>query len=233
MLVFPVRLFQPANMSPPQLVGGAVTGGVSLGGTSQYAETSGGGLWSLDYNDCNLLDREQYMSWLAMVDAQANGGRAIVVPVIDRIHQPINPKLTTTPFDDGTLWDDGVAWDQAEVDAVVSSSANLRATQISFALTGPKALVGGELFSILHGGAVGWRMYRVIRVVSGGLGSGDATTVEFRPPLRAAVLSSTPLNFDAPRFVGRVNGPASTSLDMYRFGKGAIRFVECFPASLD
>jgi hypothetical protein len=233
MLVFPTRLFKPASMVPPQLVGGSVTGGVSLGGNAQYAETSGGGLWGVEFSEANLIHRAQYMAWLAMVDAQTNGGRAILVPICDRLHSPVNSQLTTTPFDDASLWDDGVAWDQAEVQAVVTAPAALRATSLTFDYTAPKPLIGSEPLSVLHAGLIYWRMHRVIRVVSGGLGTGDSTTVEIRPPLRAAVAVDTPLNFDSPRFVARMNGPASTSLDLLKFGKGSIRFIECFPASLD
>lgn len=233
MLVFPTRLFNP-NSLRIRLTGGAVTGGRSLGGGAQYGEMSGGGLWAATFGEVNLDDRALMMAWQALEAALQNGAAPIIVPLWDRIHQPINPTLTSVPFDDTTLWDDTVAWDQAEVDAEVTSPANLRATQLSFTFSAPKPLIGGEHFSILHGANKGWRMYRVTRVVSGGAGSGDATTVQFEPPLRAAVANDTPLNFDTPRFVARVDGDISALIDFLRFGRGpGASFVECFPAGLD
>lgn len=228
MLVFPARLFKPQSFKP-RLVGGSVTGGQSLGGASQYGDLSGGGLWSIEFGPSTLWDREQMLTWWAMEAALTNGATPIVVPIVDRRHQPVNFALTTTPFDDTTLWDDDVAWDQAEVDAVVTVAAALRATTLIFSYSGPKALVGGELLSILHAGNKGWRMHRVTRIddLSAGV-----YTVQIRPPLRAAVDVDTPLNFDTPRVVCRAVGDVGAGLESHRFGEGQAAFVECFPPSL-
>jgi hypothetical protein len=187
-------------------------------------------VWSISFGASTLWDRERLMTWRALDAALDNGATPIVVPLWDRIHQPITPKLTTTPFSDDTLWDDAVAWDQCEVEAAVTTAAVLRAIEITFSIAGPKPLVGGEFFSILHGGNLGWRMYEVIKVVSQ---AGGSATVKFRPPLRAAVATDTPLNFDTPRVVCRSSGDTAALLEMLRFGKGQAAFVECFPASLD
>lgn len=233
MLVFPARLFRPQTVTP-QLIGGAVTGGVSAGGVSQYADMSGGGLWQIEQRGITLRDRETYMAFRALSSAARNGATAMIVPVEDRKHQPINAKLTTTPFDDTSLWNDAVAWDQAEVDAIVTSTAALRATTLHFTYAAPKALVGGELFSILHGGNKGWRLYSVDQLVSGGLGTGDATVVNISPPLRAATAIDTPLNFDSPRCVCRVvGGLAALWNRLDRVGPADAVFQECFPATLD
>lgn len=231
MLVFPTRLFAPVSLRA-RLIGGTVSGGASTGGVAQYGEMSGGGVWSIEFGEANLWSREKFLAWQALEAALGNGSTPIVVPLWDRKHQPTNPKLTTVPFSDLTLWDDSVAWDQATVAATVTSPAALRANQLAFTLTSPKHLVGGEHFSVLHAGNKGWRLYRVTQVVSGGVGSGDATVIKFQPPLRAPVATDTPLNFDTPRCVCRVNGDIGALLEMLRFGKGSASFVETFPATL-
>jgi hypothetical protein len=232
MLVFPTRLFRPQTVLP-QLVGGLVSGGVSAGGVSQYADMSGGGFWQIEQRGIVIRNRETYMAFRALSSAARNGATPMIVPVEDRKHQPITPKLSTTPFDDLTLWDDGTAWDQAEVDAVVTVTAPLRATSITCTYTGPKPLVGGELFSFLHGGNKGWRMHSLDELVSGGEGDGGTTVFNFSPPLRASVAVDTPINFDSPRCVCQVVGglPALYSrLD--RTGSADAVFRECFPATL-
>lgn len=233
MLVFPPRLFRPQTVLPV-LTGGAVSGGRNLGGTAQYGEMSGGGLWQIEQRGITILNREIFMAFRALASAARNGATPLIVPVEDRKHQPINPKLTTTPFDDLTLWDDTVAWDQAEVDAIVTTAAALRATTLHFTYTGPKRLVGGELLSALHGGNKGWRLYSADQIVSGGLGTGDATVINISPPLRAAVGVDTPLNFDSPRCVCRVVGGLPALYNrLDRTGTADAVFEECFPASLD
>lgn len=233
MLVFPTRLFRPTSVTP-SIVGGSQAGGRSVGGVSQYGELSGGGLWSIEFGPSSLWNRETFMAWRALEAASANGARPMIVPLADRRHQPITPQLSATPFDDLSLWDDTVEWDQAEVEAIVTSPALLRATSLSFDFTAPTPLVGGEHFSILHGGNKGWRLYRVTEVVSGGLGSGDATTIRFMPPLRASVATDTALNFDSPRCVCNAPSGLAAVLDMLRFGSSSgASFVECFPETLD
>jgi hypothetical protein len=231
MLVFPARLFRPQTILP-QLVGGVVSGGVSAGGISQYADMSGGGFWQIEQRGIVIRNRETYMAFRALSSAARNGATPMIVPVEDRKHQPITPKLSTTPFDDTTLWDDTVAWDQAEVDAVVTSTASLRATTLHFDYTAPKPLVGGELFSILHL-TKGWRMYSVDELVSGGAGTGDATVVNFSPPLRESVAVDTPIDFDSPRCVCQVVGGLPALYNrLDRTGSADAVFRECFPATV-
>jgi hypothetical protein len=98
---------------------------------------------------------------------------------------------------------------------------------MTFNFTAAKPLLGGEHFSPAPGDW-GWRLHRISRVVSGGLGSGDSTVVQIRPPLRGAVASGTHLNFESPRCVMRVDGDLSETLSLLRFGKAQARFVE-FP----
>jgi hypothetical protein len=112
------------------------------------------------------------------------------------------------------------------VTATTTGTTALGATSISLsAFTADKALVGGEHFAA-YGSTYGWRLHRITRVTAGGLGSGDATSFQFRPPLREAIASGSHLNFESPRCTMRVDGDLSETLSMLKRGKAQARFVE-------
>lgn len=225
-LVFPTRLFAPSSIQP-RLVGQAVGGGASLSGEAQLAEVGGGGRWVVEFGDSNLLTREKVLAWRRFVAAADGGATSLLVPLGDRRHQPVNSHYAgSDAFGTDTWAADESAWTAEEVTASASAAA-LGATALTFTFTGPKPLLGGEHFSIHHA-TWGWRLYRVTRVVSGGSGGGGSTSVQVRPPLREAIGTSTPLNFESPRCLMRVDGDLSETLDMLRFGRATARFVE-FP----
>jgi hypothetical protein len=224
-LVFPSRLFAPTSLQA-RLVGQAISGGVSLSGEQQFADASGGGRWVIDFGESALWTREKVLAWRRFVAAADGGATSLLVPFADRRHQPVNPHYTGgDTFGLDTWVADASAWTAEEVTATTTADAAIGATSISFTFTAPKALLGGEVFSRLHATA-GWRAYRGSRVTAGGLGSGDATTLQFRPPLREAIASGSPLNFESPRCVMRVDGDLSETLSMLKYGKAQARFVE-------
>lgn len=225
-LVFPVKRFNPTSLKVG-IVGAAVSGGRSVGGVEPLGEFSGGGLWSIEFGAAILNARDNMMTWRALEAALDNGAAPIIVPLGDRRNQPIVSKAPgTVAFSDLSLFDDATSWTPLEVDAVTNADASLRATRISFTYTG-LPLIGGEHFSILHA-VWGWRLYRIIRIISL---VGDVYTVDIRTPLRAAVASGTPLNFESPRCVCRVDGDITALLDMLRFGTGGpAKFIETFQA---
>jgi hypothetical protein len=210
-----------------RLVGQAISGGVSLSGEQQFADASGGGRWVGDFGDIALMTREARLLYRRFVAAADGGAQSLIVPVADRLHQPVNPKYTGADTFGTTTWvDDVTAWSNTEVTATTTADMALSATSCTFNLTAPLALMGGELFSILHA-TMSWRLYRVSRVVSGGtVGSAVSTQVQFRPPLREAVASGAALNFESPRFVARVDGDISETVQQFRFGKAAARLIE-------
>lgn len=224
-IVFPTRLFGPASLQA-RLVGQAITGGASLSGEMQFTDVGGGGRWVIDFSDVNLFTREKVLAWRRFVAAADGGAQAIIVPLADRRHQPVsNPYTGTDTFGLDTWVDDVTAWTAEEVTFVTTADAALGATSITGTYTAPKPLLGGEHFSRLHA-TQSWRLYRATRVTAGGAGTGDSTTIQFRPPLREAIASGSPLNFESPRCVMRVDGDVSESLSLLKFGKAAVRFVE-------
>lgn len=224
-LVFPTRLFAPTSLQV-RLVGQAITGGASLSGEAQFAEVGGGGRWVADFGEAALWTREKVLAWRRFVAAADGGATALLVPLADRRHQPVsNPYTGGDTFGTDTWVADESVFTAAEVTATTTASAALSATQLSFSYTAPKPLLGGEHFSIHHP-TWGWRLYIVSQVLAGGAGTGDATTVKIRPPLREAAPSGTALNFESPRCVMRVDGDLSETLSMLRFGKAQARFIE-------
>jgi hypothetical protein len=228
MVVCPVRALGPVTMQP-RLVGQAISGGVSLSGEQQFADASGGGRWFIDLGDLNLITRDAVLMWRRFVAACDGGAQPILFPFADRRHQPVNAKYTgSDTFGTDTWVSDASAWTPEEAWGVLSSSAALGATSLSMAFHGSLRLQGGEKFSP-EPGTLGWRAHTVTRVISGGLGSGDATEIQFRPPLREAITTGSPsglLNFESPRCVVRADGDLSEVLQQFRFGKASARFIE-------
>jgi hypothetical protein len=227
--VFPTRLFNPASLRV-RLEGAALDGGRSLAGESQFADLSGGGRWVADFGETNLWRREKVLAWRRVAGAADGGAGLFLVPLADRRHQPLtNPLSTPDAFGLSTWVDDETDWAPDQVTAEVTADAALGATELAFDYTGPLPLVGGEHFSILHP-SWSWRLYRVQRVKSGGLGSGDATVIDFRPPLREAVTAGespgTFLNFDSPRCLMRAVGDIEPTIELLRFGKAQAAFEE-------
>lgn len=227
MLVCPTRLFAPTSLQA-RLVGAALgTGSAALNSEQGFVDVAGGGRWMLEFGEATLRTRDLVLAWRRMVTLLDGGATPILVPLADRRHQPINPQYTgTDTFGLDTWVDDPTSWSPVEVTAPLSADAALGATELSFALTAPLRLQGGERLSILHS-TYSWRIYEIGRVKTGGtVGSAVATTVTIRPPLREAVSSGDQLNLESPRGVFQSVGDLSETLTMLRIGKGQARFVE-------
>jgi hypothetical protein len=225
--VFPTRLFNPQSLRPT-IVGAALDGGRSLAGENQFADFGGGGFWQVEFGETPLWRRRQMLAWRAIAVAADSGATDILVPLADRRHQPLTNPLTTPDLFGLSTYDDGLTpWAPDQVTAEVTADAALGQTQIAFAFTAPKPLLGGEHFSYEHA-TWGWRLHRISRVVSGGVGSGDATVVDFRPPLREAIVAAPTalLNFDSPRCLMRADGSIEPELSQLKFGRASARFKE-------
>lgn len=223
--VFPTRLLKPA-MLQPSLIGAAVEGGRTLSGDAQYAEMSGGGRWAVEFSDIALLATAQVKAWRALSAALDSGVTPLLVPLADRRHQPLlDPKYSGSDPFGLAIWDEGLTpWSPEEITAAASGAVPVRQTEISFSYTGGAALQGGEHFSFAHP-TMGWRLYRITRVKAA---AGGSYTVEFRPPLREAVAPGELLNFESPRCTMRLDGEMDAPLEMWRWARASVRFVETF-----
>lgn len=227
MLTFPTVLFAPNGLKA-SLIGGTVSGGQALSGISQFAMTSGGPMWSFTFGDALLLTKEKLNTWEAIAAATDNGATPFVVPVAQRRRQPfLTSKLPDGVSDsDASTFSDGALWTMSEITASIVGSAALRATRLNISITGGVPLIGGELFTA-WGLTKGQRMHIITRVIAQDLEANTAT-IDIRPPLREALSADTPLDFDNPRCVMRVNGDMGAQVDLLRFGKGSVSFVETF-----
>lgn len=187
--VFPTDgLFDPET-EIWRLRGVAISGGVSVGGSSQLSRTDGGGLWVCEQTGIEIWTTEQLLAASAL-DMQLEGGVSpIVVPCFN---WPLRPVPA------------GVDW---SVSVALAVDAVLRATTLSVVIATGAPLVGGEPFSIT-GPVHGKRLYRAHSADPAVIVDGVTTqTIRIRPPLREAVTAGTALDFEKPGCVMRLTNP--------------------------
>lgn len=196
------------------------------GDAPQTVDFSGGGLWRADLIGVALRTREQINLWHALEGLLNGRTRTIVVPRCDRRHGPrLQNGGISEPFTDGTYFTDGTGFATDTFSHTLFEDAALRATSVRISRNGARALTGGEHFSINHGGAWGWRLYRVLRILDA---SGGVSTVEIWPPLRDASDENMSVDFRLPRCTMRLaerNGMALT-VEMKRRANPTVKFVE-------
>jgi hypothetical protein len=196
-------------------VGSTTSGGMSLSGVDDTIENDGGGFWQADFSNGETLERADTMAWRAINAAMDNGSAAVVVEFCDKLHQPIGGEMGVAgsrfqPGDDRSYSPPGAL-------AHATAPASVRATMLHISIASEQPLIGAERFTIVH---TNWgeRCYEVMIV--------NGSTIEIRPPLREAITSSTPLDFDNPRCRMRRASAASNAISLGRYGQCAISFVE-------
>ncbi len=199
-------------------VGNVTTGGTSLSGVEDPIESDGGGYWRFDGTNGNTRTREAGLSWRALTEAMDGGAQAVIVLLCsERLYQPVGDGVTVS-HSDSSLFNDHTGYQSSGATFVASAPAALRATSMQIQGASEKPLMGGELFSAEHP-TWGWRVYRIIRITGDG-------QIDFRPPLREAVTTDTPLEFDTPRCKMRLASPTSNPTNIGRFTSASISFVE-------
>lgn len=190
-------------------------GGTSLSGFRDEIESSGGGYITAEFTNGSTRDKAGGNAWRAITDL--DGGEAMIVLLCaERLFQPVGalarvPHSDATPFSDATLYLSG------DATYVTTADAALRDTTLQITGASELALIGGELFSILHP-TWGWRAYRIREI--------DGDTITFRPPLREAVASGTALEFDTPRCQMKMLSSSGNETTIGRYTNCAISFVE-------
>lgn len=209
--------------------------GVSIGGQRtitgrQQIVAVDAGYWIASLTDFQLINKTHILAYRALYSLLEGPVHRALVPVYDTWQSPwpvINGQDLidyTVPFDDDATFDDGSTFDQSVIDAVLESSAALRATQVTITFTDydfVSALQGGEYFSI------GERLYRVKSLADT---STDSVTVNIWPPLRAAVVAGDTVNFDNPVCKMKLVTEQEGDLDLQfgRRGFPTMKFVEAF-----
>ncbi len=185
----------PPRQERARLQGVGMSGGQSVGGTSQTIRLDGGGLWVIEQS---FLAHGSGVKLARALGSLLDGGATdIVVRVSEQTYAPTGLAVTEVSFSDDAEFSDGTGFSTVPPGAVTTASAALRATTLTVtALAG--AFQGGERFSIDHA-TKGRRLYEVVGV------SGDVLTI--RPPLREAVASGVNLDFLTPSVVCRLANP--------------------------
>lgn len=207
MITFDLCVFNPQTVDY-RLRGVAISGGTLSAGAPTLSRTDGGGFWRCEMSGIWLRGREMLQAARAL-DAALDGGlERLIVPDRD-VH--LGPVPT------------GVSW------GVVSRfhiGAALRATMVTIEVDAGPILIGGEHFSLQHPGR-GRRMYEIRKVISW---SGDAATVQIRPPLREAVAAGLAVDFNTPGCEMKLVNP-DDFFEPIRSGRSAYlkpQFVEAF-----
>lgn len=229
MLIWP-NVLMPAETEGWTLSGVTVNPGVSTAGISRRSRTEGGGLWTCQMSAVEIWTPQQ----LHLAEAMKLQIDVGITPVlVARFNQHLAPVPegfaldTLVGHSDGSSFSDGGLYPGGAIVASLAASAALRATTLQIEFTLAAALLGGEPFSIDHAG-VGKRLYGI----AGVWGTvGGVTTVTIRPPLREAVASGTPLDFDDPGCVmSLVNEDWLSPLDASHEQTAAPVWVEYFDA---
>jgi hypothetical protein len=211
--LFPLGLFGLEDVGPPKLVRRALSGGVSLSGEEQKVGITGGGSWVLQASG-DLIEENKVRAWRALETLLAGGTTAATVEWPVGLFQPIGPLRTRRPFGWPPVAASGILQAQATAFGVHA----LRATTLNIAdFSAPRALVGGEFFTIDHA-TWGERGYEIAEVVS-------QAQVKIRPPLREALVGDEVIDFDNPRCLMKV-ADMQTQLNMGRFAKVSVSLVE-------
>jgi hypothetical protein len=220
---FPVRLFRPPSLSV-RLEAGAQTGGVAPSGDAAVEAMTAGARWAMTFGETPFWRRDEVLAWRMFTAAADQAGMNVIVPVWDRRYQP----FASSGYEGATtfgqvVWRDTQTWEAEQVQASVAATTEAQATELPIVFAGGE-LTGGEHFSN-YGPRYGWRLYRVVRVISDEAG---VKTVEIRPPLREWVKAGTALNFDSPRSTMHCEGDISEVVELLRLGRGTATFVESF-----
>lgn len=207
------------------LRGMSIGGPPTLTGRNQVGQLDAG-YWTASYTKIPVGPSAVVQAFRALRAKMEGGAHQILVPVFDDAQVPYalaggkivnaNPEQ---PYSDGTLHTDGHGFYLPAIIVSTSADAALRATSISATVTTAGTISAGTYFSI------GDRLYLIKEVLSS---SGGARTWSISPPLREAVPSGTPINFEAPICRMRLLSESEMDLVLERglYGFSDINFIE-------
>lgn len=208
-----------------RIAGASVSGGRSLAGTEQVVVGSGG-YWMASltipvHRDEQVLAARALLAGLdgraGTLLAGPHDGRRANWPV-DRYGRRITPRRVRRPQLDGTSCADAPDLVPSLILATLAAPAALRATNAEITVHRGSSLRAGQYFGI------GDRLHLITAVTAI---DGDANSVTFRPPLRAAALANAQVDIVAPRTSMRLaSDDTGLALDLLRFGTLQLDLVE-------
>lgn len=206
----------------PYLAGQSLSGGQSIGGTSQSISTDAP-YWKMDLNGVVIRDGETLRAWRQIEGALDGRANTIDIAMCD-VARPWGVSPDFLPHSDGTPFDDGTLYAHDPM-ATLSASAALRATTLVIAKAVPFWINGGETLSLEHDEPWGHRWYRIKQVTAQ---DDESATVKITPPLRAAIASGARVELALPRCRMRLaegEGMAA-EVDLGRNASPSVSFVE-------
>lgn len=221
MRVFPTPLFCFENQEA-DLERRILTGGASLSGQEDVIAADGGGRFFAEFSEAYLDDPALAQAWRGIAATLQDGVVPVIVPIGDQRHG--FGREVRYPTTVGFWTESEYATGTSPVK--LSAAAALRATTLNLSLAYlPAPLRAGMWLSIDHA-TNRHRAYRIAEVVSQ---TGTAAQIKISHPLREATAINTPVEFDDPRCVCRVDGQMRSPSSM-GFASGQVRFVEHFLA---
>lgn len=238
---YALALLPPGKMAI-DIAGSSIESSRSLSGITGAIDTSGGGLWTVNYSQIQVFEAPQHLYYQYLRNYLRGGVRSIIVPMLTDYVAPTPvaggplwaPRMD---WSDGTTWSDGTLWSQSTIQAVIMGNSAQNATTITIKIISGGLLQGGETFSINHLSPKWHRAYGIAEIDSASAPDGNGAityNVAITPPLRAAVADQTPLEFARPRCLMRLmagGGGMPWSVEPYWRGIFDIQFIESFQAT--
>lgn len=186
-------------------------GGPSMSLQDTSAETSGGGLWQVTLTAIELISPALRNMWDGFAALQDGGATPIVMPMFVGLRAPWpvvdgRPVVSSAiyPHSDGTYFSDGTGYAEDVIQSHLVGARPLRATSVTLHMDYGGEITMGMHFSIRHS-KLGWRLYRVRRVIDAIVGDNAGSYVlDIRPPLRQAITGDEDVVWDTPRCVMRM-----------------------------
>lgn len=221
MYIVPVHLWNPDAVRAG-VAARTISGGTSLSGDETVIQTDGGGRVEITYGEFDLDTPLARRAWDVWQDYMAGGARPVLVPVVSLELAPVDPDGPFNFVTNDDYFPTTAGYSPVLSDGVIVGDTALRSTTAVIELTEGTTLQPGAWFSPRPG-----RSHKIRRIISV---AGDQYTVEFSPPLRAAVDDGDPVNMDWPTVQCRavLGQDLIPSISQGRFGSVSVAFVEDF-----
>lgn len=205
-------------MTPPEIDFSARSGGVGITGSEMVVGTPGG-RWSMSVTTI-IHDAETLEAWAALRAGLEGGAGHILMPVMAGCYQPGEVLRTAFAMDDAVSgFDDGTQFIEDSLVVTLAAAAEINAVDLD--LNTATALRAGWLIGF------GTRIHRIhtARPLIGGV-----QRVSIRPWLRAPLAAGRRAQFRCAYCQMRLKdrGQLSQVLDIGRFGRPTLEFVEVF-----
>lgn len=215
-------------------VGASTDGGRNGLGEGITFETTGGGIVTATYEECKIIQPEQY-EYINYLGARLNGSfRFINAQIITDFYGPIQKVnglpgtyVTGITHSDGATFSDGSGYSQATTYGELLSSAAMNAGVISIQMFGAsRPLRWSDWFSIYHT-TKGWRAYRYWEIQDQ---TDDTYKIAIQPPLREAVAAGTRLEFARPRCAMKLTSGSTipSIVEAFHVTRSTIQLTEAF-----